>query len=172
MTEVSCIQLFPPVIQQGAQCQGIIGVVKFFSLLRVGCWQTVVVQIRIVRINGREVRIPLQQFLTKLCSIYTVNQFLVAAAQSDCQLFHLKTRANVFHGIFDVNLHIAAQLIQQTVTLIPQLQSGIAADIRLPDGFVEITDIFEDVVDFRRILLQLRLIFDLQIFQVLGVLVE
>ena len=49
---------------------------------------------------------------------------------------------------------------------------GITADIRFPDGLIELLDIFEDVVDFRRILLQLRLIFDLQVFQVLGVLVE
>ena len=78
----------------------------------------------------------------------------VGVAQADGELLHLLARARVLHGVLHPDVHILGQLVDLPVALVPKLQGVVALELVVPDGFVQVPDVGEDLVDRDDILLE------------------
>ena len=95
----------------------------------------------------------------------------VGVAQLDVQLFDLNA-ADVLLGVGHIDLHVGGELIDEQVTLVPQLQGVVAVDVGLPDGGVQVADAGEDIVDHIHILTEGDLGVFLDLLELGGVGIE
>ncbi len=96
----------------------------------------------------------------------------VVVGQGDGQLLHLDARAHVLHGVLHLDVHILGQGVDLAVALVPQLQGLVAVKLRVPDGLVQIPDVFQDLVGPLHVLGQILLGVLAHLLQTPGVVLE